>query len=355
MPKRHLEAPTPEARAKLRKELGTLKSLTVQPVTRKRYEEARESFYEWLRSERILLPSSAYQLDFVVADYLEALWAQGKGRSEGSNILAGLQDAQPHLKGKLKMSWRLMKTWATHEVPNRAPPLALDCLYVIVGYALFKKWHTFALSLLLGFHALLRTGELLALKARHVSIASPKGPAVVSLGLTKSGKRQGVAESVTIHSDDVCRRLFQWKSAASPDMLLCGQSHQWRKRFADVIKAVKFDRFDFRPYSLRRGGATHLFQVQGRFDALLVLGRWQAAATARIYINSGLAVLAEITIPWDAFTRNLRSQYLTGLTKPLAKLELTKPASQRRGRWKKRSKISQTQGLFGIWVKIFSV
>eukprot|EP00435_Cladocopium_sp_Y103_P042338 s660_g11.t1 len=116
MPKRLLEAPTPEARAKARKNLGTLKSLTVQPVTRKRYQQAREAFYEWLRMEKILLPHTGYQLDFVVSDYLEALWAQGKGRSEGSNILAALQDAQPHVKGKLKMSWRLMKTWVTHEV-----------------------------------------------------------------------------------------------------------------------------------------------------------------------------------------------------------------------------------------------
>ena len=342
MPKRHLEASTPEARAKIRKNLGTLKSLTVQPVTRKRYEEARESFYSWLRQEKILLPHTAYQLDFVVSDYLEALWAQGKGRTEGSNTLAGLQDAQPHLKGKLKMSWRLMKTWVTHEVPNRAPPLPLDCLYVLVGYAIFKKWHLFALSLLLGFHGLLRTGELLALKAKHVAITSPKGPAVISLGLTKSGKRQGVAESVTLHSEDVCRRLFQWKIAASGETLLCGPAHQWRKRFNDVVTAVNFDAFDFRPYSLRRGGATHLFQLQGRFDSLLVLGRWQAVATARVYINSGLAVLAEITIPWNAFNRNLRSQYLTGLTKPLAKLELTKPASQRRGRWKRSKKLANT-------------
>eukprot|EP00435_Cladocopium_sp_Y103_P053819 s178_g17.t1 len=162
--------------------------------------------------------------------------------------------------------------------------------------------------------------------------------------LTKAGKRQGAAESVTIHSADVCRRLFQWKSCASPETLLCGAAHKWRKQFADVVSAVGFQDFDYRPYSLRRGGATHLFQVQGRFDALLVLGRWQAASTARIYINSGLAVLAEISIPWNPFIRNLRSQYLAGLTKPLAKLELTNQRSQIRGRWKRSKKFSETRG-----------
>lgn len=281
MPKRHLEKPTQAERAKMRRTLGPLKSLTVQPVTRARYEKSRSDFYEWLRSENLTVPSSAYDLDLIVSDYLEALWAQGKGRSEGSNILAALQDAQPHLKGKLKMGWRLMKTWVTHEVPNRAPPIPLDALHCMVGYAIFKEWHLFALSLLLGFHGLLRTGELLGLKAKHISVTTAKGPAVISLGLTKSGKRQGAAESITVHAEDVCRRLHQWKQSAHPEASLTGPGHQWRKRFADLLTAIHFHEFDFRPYSLRRGGATHHFQRQGRFDALLVLGRWQAAATAR--------------------------------------------------------------------------
>ena len=59
--------------------------------------------------------------------------------------------------------------------------------------------------------------------------------------------------------------------------------------------------FGCRPYSLRRGGATHYFQLHGRFDSLLVLGRWQAASTARIYLNEGLAVLAELSLPWNPF------------------------------------------------------
>ena len=128
MPKRHLEGSTPEARAKIRKQLGTLKELTVQPVTRARYSQAREAFYKWLKEEDIFLPHSAYQLDLVVSDYLEALWAQGKGRTEGSNTLAGLQDLQPHLKGKLKMSWRLMKTWVTKYLTEHLLSLWIVCI-----------------------------------------------------------------------------------------------------------------------------------------------------------------------------------------------------------------------------------
>jgi hypothetical protein len=44
MPKKHLEAPTPQARAKLRKSLGTLRQLTIQPVTRSRYDKSLQDF-----------------------------------------------------------------------------------------------------------------------------------------------------------------------------------------------------------------------------------------------------------------------------------------------------------------------
>ena len=271
----------------------------------------------------------------MVSDYLEFLWAEGSGRTEGSNVLAALQDSQPHLKGKLPQSWRLMKTWVVHEVPNRAPPLPLEFVQVMVGYSLFKARPLFALSLLVSYYGLLRTGELLALTAGQVTVLSPRGPAVISLGLTKAGKRQGAAESVTIHVEDVCRRLFQWKQTVRKNASLTGASHSWRKTFNQTLEAVGLTQVDFRPYSLRRGGATHFFTSQGTFDKLLVLGRWQSAKTARIYVNQGLAVLAELNMPLTPFSKNLRTQYLKSLNQTLPKLEPAPRKVQGRATWKK--------------------
>ena len=342
MGKRHLEQPTQEARAKMRKTLGPLKNLTVQPVTRKRYDKALADFFAYLRHERLTLPHQAQHMDAVSSDYLEHLWAKGYGRTEASNFLAALQDSQPHLKGKLAQSWRLLKAWVTHEVPNRAPPLPLDLVEAMAGYALFKNLPLFALSLLLAFYGLLRTGELLAVTVAHVSISRPKGPAVISLGMTKAGKRQGAAESVTIYCEDVCRRLHQWVKTHPAKTSLTGPSHQWRKQFADTLSALSFDKWDFRPYSLRRGGATHQFQLHGAFDRLLVQGRWQSIKTARIYVNEGLSVQAELNIPWTRFSTNLRAQFHKALTTTLPKLEpvtvRSKRPAQSRGRWKRAKK-----------------
>ena len=92
-----------------------------------------------------------------------------------------------------------MKAWNTAEIPNRAPPLTLTLLNALCGWSVLQDCPEFGLSLRLAFFGLLRTGELLTVRARDVYLTAPKGPAVISLGLTKSGARQGAAESVTIH------------------------------------------------------------------------------------------------------------------------------------------------------------
>ena len=67
--------------------------------------------------------------------------------------------------------------------------------------------------------------------------------------------------------------------------------------FSRCLEAVGLAELSFRPYSLRRGGATRWFSKHGSLDRVIVLGRWQAQRTARIYINEGLGVLAEMAVP----------------------------------------------------------
>ena len=321
MPKRHVEGHTKEERIRIRSQLGSLQSLTVQPATRARYDAALQAFFSYLDKSGQSLPRDKSHMDGIVCDYLEHLWSNGEGRGRASDTLAGLQDVQPQLKGSLPGSWRLLRAWNVNEVPSRAPPIPLEILEAMVGYSLFKGWPLFALSLLLGFHGMLRTGEILALTKGHVTVSSLNQTALLSLGLTKSGKRQGAAESVTIHLQDAIRRLAAWVQTPHASTHLCPSSTNWRTQFSQVLEKLGFSPLEFRPYSLRRGGATFYFRQHGSFDRLLVQGRWQTAKTARIYVNEGLAILAELSPTWTPLARNLRSQYLNSLPKPLPQLE----------------------------------
>ena len=154
-----------------------------------------------------------------------------------------------------------------------------------------------ALSLLLAFYGMLRTGEVLAIRNKDVLVDRKTHTAVISLGLTKGGKRAGAAESVTVSLYDISRRLLQWKKATPPGSLLVSSVSAWRKDFSDALIALKLESWEFRPYSLRRGGATFWFSRHGSLDRILLQGQWMAARTARTYLNEGLSVLTEINIP----------------------------------------------------------
>ena len=165
-----------------------------------------------------------------------------------------------------------------------------------------------------------------------MEIQRAEGPAIISLGFTKGGKRMGAAESVTTNVFDVTRRLWQWK--ASSTLQLATTASAWRTEFANTLKALNLERFEFRPYSLRRGGATFWFSKHGSLDRLLIQGRWQAARTARIYINEGMAILAEIQVP-SASLRSFLHVYSRSLDKSLPQLEHTRKTSRAGGRGKK--------------------
>ena len=331
------EAHSKEERKKVRKSLGKLKSLTVQPTTKLRYQQGLQSFYRYLRQNDLTIPTRRDLMDDVVADYLEYLWSEGEGRAVASNFLAALQDADPKLKGSLPGSWRLMKAWTIHEVPNRAPPLTESVLRAMCGWSVFTKQFDFGLSLLVAFHGLLRTGELLSLQGYQIHMTSATLPAVISLGLTKSGKRQGAAESVTITDVQVLRHLWHWKQTHSRYAFLTTKPHQWRATFSACCEALKLQDWGFRPYSLRRGGAAALFVKTQSLDHVLLVGRWTAVKTAKIYLNAGLAMLADLKIP----LRNISHFHLVfaNYQKVPPKLEPALEKSRSGGRGKKPMKV----------------
>ena len=228
---KRLEGKSQEQRKQVRKQMGSLKSLTIQPKTRVRYERAKDKFYAFLDKNDLSLPKKKHLLDDILCEYLEYLWASGEGRGLASDTLASLQDASPGLRGSIPGAWRLLKTWHTHEIPNRAPPLPIKVLEALVGFFVFHKKPAMALSLLVGFYAMLRTGEVLSIRNKDVTVDVKQGNAVISLGLTKGGKRTGASESVTIQVLEVVKRLAQWKKATSAASFLTPTPYVWRKEF----------------------------------------------------------------------------------------------------------------------------
>ena len=112
------------------------------------------------------MPTKRQDLDPLVSEYIEFLWSSGEGKLKGNDIVAGLQDLGAKLRGCSPNSWRLLKTRSVHEIPNRAPPWPEVVVHAMAGHAIKQGESAFALSLLIGFYCMLRTGELLGLLNR---------------------------------------------------------------------------------------------------------------------------------------------------------------------------------------------
>ena len=172
-----------------------------------------------------------------------------------------------------------------------------------------------------------------------MAIATRDTSVLVSLGFTKGRKRQGAAESVKVVVEDVIRRVKQWLASPKMDNSLAEALHVRRKLFSETLDSLGFGALELRPYSLRRGGATCQFRQEGSFDRLMIQGRWQALRTTRLYINGGMSILAELSVPCTSFSRTLRTQYFTSLSKSLPMLEpLPKGRAGGVGRQQKQAK-----------------
>ncbi len=120
---------------------------------------------------------------------------------------------------------------------------------------------------------------------------------IVSLGITNGGARRGAAESVSVELDWLVVALKAWAQSEPGPLVVNETLRKFRELFAQGLVALNCGEWGFAPYSLRRGGATELCHRFGALGRVTLRGRWAQPATARIYINYGLATLAEMRLP----------------------------------------------------------
>lgn len=238
--------------------------------------------------------NSSLEMDDVVSDWVQSCWEEGESLHIVNDGLCGLHHYQPWTKSMIPTAWKLFKVWRRLEAPNRAPPLTAQIVHAIAMYSLAHNNLVFGGLLLLGFFALLRTGEILQIKPTDLLITDSNG--IVSLKDTKTGLRNAAHETVSFDDAltlELLRALKDQKIAEGnanvPIWLRSAQS--FRNEFYHHCKRFDLQDFEFRPYSLRRGGATHLFQQTGSMELALLKGRWNSTKVAKIYLADGLSYI----------------------------------------------------------------
>ena len=260
--------------------------------------------------------------------FIEELWEEGDSRYLAQDALSSLQHFEPQLKRRLLQSWRLIKAWQRFEIPSRAPPFTPLTLSVLAGW-LQTHQPELALAVAVGFKGLLRTGELMQVKHRHIIC---KGDLVViHLGQTKMAARNAGTESISFRSRELSLMLNAWKSVHQPDAFLVNvSSSSFRSWFARGLEATGLDALPYKPYSLRRGGATQVFFETQSYSSVCQQGRWASERTARVYIQDSIALLTGMP---SALTK-LQREYHTLWNNLLNRLGPSTQAGRKRGRGK---------------------
>ena len=148
--------------------------------------------------------------------------------------LVGSALFQPWMKRRIPHAWRLFSTWRRLEIPARAPPLTQRIVRGLAAYEMILGNFEMSALLLLSFHCLLRTGELLALNPSDLLLGEDSG--IVSLQSTKSGKRNAATEAISITDTvtlEAVRNLLACRKALTSGSSPCGMVHQ--QRFAEDL------------------------------------------------------------------------------------------------------------------------
>jgi len=154
-----------------------------------------------------------------------------------------------------------------------------------------------------GFEGLLRAAEVFTLRTKQRHFKKDLSSIFISLPNTKGSALKGAAEGVLIDEPKLTKLLARAAANLLPgNLLLRRTQQQFRIIFDACISECQLDGH-FRPYSLRRGGATHWFRTTGSLDATTDRGRWNCVKTARIYINTGLAEMSDQLQSLEASTK----------------------------------------------------
>ena len=245
------------------------------------------------------LASNEDQLDVVVCRWIRRMWRQGEPLLTIGDGLSALHFYQPWTRRKVPAAWKLFSVWRKIEVPSRAPPLTWALVKGMAAYEWHHEHFEMAVILLLSFHCLLRTGELLQVTADDFSLGRTSG--VVSLKGTKTGIRHNADEAIAITDVlvlEVLRVLVETRRTQNLHALPLWSSSaaHFRTRFRDLCNLLGLKEHNFRPYSLRRGGATHCFQITRSMEAALLRGRWESSRVARLYISDALSYIPGIKL-----------------------------------------------------------
>ena len=261
--------------------------------TAARYTRCAVRFVHWVRDNGDDA-ESAHDFDGLLVEYLQYIYEQGFGKSEGVNALYGILNRAPWLKEHLPMAKRALKGWTKRQPSVAWPPVTWPVCVAIGVKMATNGQHSAGVACVLAFDCLLRISELLALRARDIVMAGdPRvGMRFEGMWLRLAKTKTGPNKSVRVRSPVVRQLvLLLARGKRGADLLFPYAVGTFRRHFKRACADLRVSS-DVVVHSLRHGGATHLYtEEKMAVGDIAEHGRWASVESARHYLQACRAVL----------------------------------------------------------------
>ena len=273
---------------------------------RARLSHALQHLLMWLKATNfdegpwVFNAASANQ---ALAGYLQWCHAVGVSFSLAQHALLAFQTRHSHLRGHLGRAWDSIKAWK-QQLPQRhrlpMPIVVLKALFAtLLDFAVRAPsgsiWVTIAVLTRLGFYALLRPGELLALRRGDIKFMNRDDDSVILIIGIKDPKNRnamGRTQFATI-SDQPTVLWAHWLfNHLSPLTRLWPST---KERFVQVfrtgLKQCGAASMQLTLGSLRPGGTTHMYLHGTEVPRIKLAGRWANENSLTHYIQEAMSFM----------------------------------------------------------------
>lgn len=249
---------------------------------------------------------SVESIDRKFKRYLRRLFLsvpQGSMQS-GENARNALHLWIPRTKNRLCESHTILRYWARGRVQQARPPIPRN-IATLVALSLARRGHILpAVAVLLSFDCYLRINECLSLTKADVTIPHDErlGGDVHEKTTIHLRKTKTLDNLSCMVRDPVVARLLHRivDSLPSPSSRIFPFSAgEYREFFfKGTLRRLGLDHLHFVPHSLRHGGATHDFVIEGQsLDYIKRRGRWASADSVGRYVQQLAAVDLTFKVP----------------------------------------------------------
>jgi hypothetical protein len=270
------------------------------PTTLTLYRNAVHSFLAWTDTQHLNI-STIPQLDKVLNNYIVHLYQAGQGKATAVKTVYGIIMYMPEANKQLHNTSKSLQGWSRIHRPVSYPPLSWDmCVLISCQLARAGYWNH-AVGCLLSFDCYLRVGELCGIQHADVAdigdsrVGSSSPYMCIRLAHTKTGPNKWV----TVRNATVTAfmRSLLASSHAGNHPLFGFSSSNFRDTFKAACVAVGVAHVGYVPHSLRHGGATHDHIHAMPLEDIMLRGRWASNKSARMYIQTGRALLLTQAVP----------------------------------------------------------